>query len=101
MQSLTNLLLSAQIRLDNGALGIPRVNTDDNTIQGVLTTIFIVIGGISVLFVLIGGLRYAMSGGNATNTQQAKDTILYALIGVVVSVAATLIVQFVLGSLLA
>jgi hypothetical protein len=65
-------------------------------IQDVTNVLIFGVGAISVIVLIIGGLRYVVSGGNATSVQGAKNTILYAIVGIVVSVAAYAIVQFVL-----
>jgi hypothetical protein len=46
---------------------------------------------------IVGGLRYVLSGGDPKNTQAAKDTILYAVVGIVVALLAYAIANFVLG----
>ena len=67
-----------------------------NTIIGIVTDVLIfMVGAISVIVLIIGGLRYILSGGNATSVQGAKNTILYAVVGLVVSISAFAIVQFV------
>ena len=69
---------------------------------GVLTTVInfalYFIGAISVLMLIIGGVRYTLSGGNDKAVAAAKNTILYAIIGVVIAVLAYAIVNFVLGT---
>jgi hypothetical protein len=57
------------------------------------------LGAASVLMIIIGGLRYVLSGGDAAGVKSAKDTILYAVIGLVISTLAYAIVQFVVGRL--
>lgn len=70
---------------------------------GIFTTItnvmLFVVGAISVIMVVIGGLRYVISGGNSTNITTAKNTILYAVIGLVVAILAYAMINFVIGSL--
>ncbi len=56
-----------------------------------------IIGVAAVIMLIVGGLRYVLSGGDPKNTQAAKDTILYAVIGIVVALLAYAIVRFVLG----
>lgn len=58
-----------------------------------------VIGGISVLMLIYGGLRYTISGGDTKNVTDAKNTILYAVVGIIVAVMAYAIVNFVLTNL--
>lgn len=69
---------------------------------GVFSTItnvmLFVVGAISVIMIIIGGLRYVVSGGDAGNVSAAKNTILYAIVGVIVSLFAYAVVQFVISS---
>lgn len=57
-----------------------------------------VIGAISVIMVIIGGLRYVLSGGDSSNIQAAKNTILYAIVGIIVALLAYAAVNFIIGS---
>ncbi len=65
--------------------------------QKIADVLIFVIGAISVLMIIIGGLRYVLSAGSASAVTGAKDTILYAVIGVVVATLAFAIVQFVIS----
>ena len=67
-----------------------------NTISNIL--IFLV-GAIAVIYLIIGGLRYVTSGGDSKAVTAAKDTILYAIIGIVVAVISYALVNFVITSL--
>lgn len=67
-----------------------------NTIANIL--IFIV-GIIAVIMLIIGGIRYALSGGDQSAVTAAKNTILYAIVGLIVAFLAFAIVQFVAGQL--
>ncbi len=58
----------------------------------------IVVGIIAVVMIIIGGVKYITSGGDAGNVTGAKNTILYAIIGLVIVALSQVIVQFVLGS---
>ncbi len=74
---------------DGGQGGIFR------TITNVL---LFLIGAISVIMLIIGGIRYVVSGGDSTAVANAKNTILYAIVGVVVAILAYAVVNFVIGS---
>lgn len=69
---------------------------------GVFTTItnvlLFIIGAISVIMIVIGGLRYVISGGDSAQVTGAKNTILYAVVGLVVALLAYAIINFVLSS---
>lgn len=57
----------------------------------------LLVGGLSVIFVVVGGLQYVLSAGNPQKTKQARETILYAVIGIVIASAAYAIVTFLAG----
>lgn len=56
-----------------------------------------VVGVISVLMIIWGGFKYITSGGDAGGVTGAKNTILYAIVGLVIVALAQVIVQFVLS----
>ena len=56
----------------------------------------IVVGAVSVIMIIIGGFRYIISNGDSTGVQGAKNTILYAIVGLVIVLFAQVIVRFVL-----
>ena len=64
----------------------------------ITNVLLFVLGAISVIMIIIGGLRYVISGGNSTAVTAAKNTILYAIVGVVVALLAYAIINFVLNS---
>jgi hypothetical protein len=70
---------------------------------GVITTItntlLFIIGALSVIMIIVGGLRYAVSGGNSANVTAAKNTILYAIVGLIIAFLAFAAVNFVLSAL--
>jgi hypothetical protein len=70
--------------------------TVPGTIKSVGNVIIFITGAISVLMIIIGGFRYTASGGDQGSITSAKNTILYAVIGLIVSVMAYAIVNFIL-----
>ena len=60
--------------------------------------ISVVVGVISVIMIIVGGLKYITSGGDASNTASAKNTILYAIVGLVIVALAQIIVRYVLSN---
>lgn len=66
-----------------------------NTITNVL---LFAVGAISVIMLIIGGIRYVVSGGDSTAVQSAKNTILYAVVGIVICLLAYAVVSFVISS---
>ena len=68
-----------------------------NGIQNVVNTLLFVVGIASVIVIIVSGLRFVLAGGNAQTVSSARDGILYAVIGIVVSLLAYAIVNFVLN----
>ena len=61
------------------------------------TILAIIVGIVCVIAIIIGGLRYVLSGGDSQQTANAKNAILYAIIGLVITITARSILVFVLG----
>jgi hypothetical protein len=64
----------------------------------ITNVLLFLIGAISVIMLIVGGIRYVVSGGDSTAVQNAKNTILYAIVGVVVAILAYAVVNFVITS---
>jgi hypothetical protein len=66
--------------------------------QTVTNVLLFIIGAVSVVMLIIGGIRYTISQGDSSAVTSAKNTILYAIIGLVVAILAYAAVNFVIGS---
>ena len=70
--------------------------------QGLFRTItnilLFIIGAIAVIMLVIGGIRYTTSNGDSNQVTAAKNTILYAIIGIIVAILAYAVVNFVITS---
>lgn len=58
-------------------------------------TMMVLLGMLAVVMIIVGALRYVSSNGDEKNAEAAKNTILYAVIGLIVAIAAYGIVTFV------
>lgn len=65
----------------------------------IINTALFLIGAISVVMLIYGGIRYTISAGNTEGVTNAKNTILYAIVGIIIALLAYAIVQFVIGQL--
>jgi hypothetical protein cdiviTM7_00647 len=70
----------------------------DPVIKTVIRYLLIISGIVSVVMVIIGGLKYSTSNGDSAKLSSAKNTILYAIIGVIISALAYGIVDYVFRS---
>ena len=72
----------------------------NNSIFSRVTYILLfLVGAISVIMLIIGGIRYVISGGDQAQVTSAKNTILYAIVGIVVAFLAYAAVNFVTQAL--
>lgn len=65
-------------------------------IGNVIRTLFLLVGIIAVIMIIVGGIRYITSNGDSSQVSSAKNTVLYAVIGLVIAISAFAIVNFVL-----
>lgn len=69
----------------------------DTTVQNLLNVLSIAVGILAVIMLIVGGFRFITSSGNPETIKSAKNTITYALIGLVIVALAQIIVNFVLN----
>ena len=74
--------------------------TDANVvIKNVTNIMFFIIGAVSVIMLIYGGIRYTTSGGNTNSVTAAKNTVIYSIVGLVISILAYAIVNFVVTNI--
>ncbi|RKW03785.1 MAG: hypothetical protein D8B38_01315 [Candidatus Saccharimonas sp.] len=69
-------------------------------ITNIINIMLYALGAIAVIMIVVGGIRYTTSNGDSNGIQSAKNTILYAVAGLVVAILAYAIVNFVVSNLL-
>ena len=72
---------------------------NDGVIKNITNTVLYVVGIIAVIMLIVGGIRYVLSGGDAKKVTDAKNTILYAIIGLIIAILSFAIVNFVINAL--
>lgn len=65
----------------------------------VTNVMLFVVGAVAVVMLIVGGIRYVVSAGDQAAVTGAKNTIMYAIIGIVVAFLAYAAVNFVSGQL--
>jgi hypothetical protein len=68
-------------------------------ITAIANMLIFVVGAVAVIMVIFGGLKYAVSMGHPKRVESARNTILYAVVGLVVALCSYAVVNFVLGTL--
>lgn len=74
---------------------------DGGVFNRITSILLFIVGAVAVIMLIFGGIRYIVSGGDQANVTAAKNTILYAIIGIIVALLAYAAVKFVTSSLLA
>jgi hypothetical protein len=79
--------------------GVPSTLFGDGGVITTITNVLLFIAGaLAVIMIIFGGLRYATSAGNASSVTAAKNTILYAIVGLIIAFLAFAAVNFVLNA---
>ena len=71
----------------------------DGLIRRITDALLFIVGVISVIMIIIGGLRFVVSGGDKAKATAARNTILYAILGLLVAFFSYAIIEFVVGML--
>ena len=82
--------------------GVPTnlTNGDNSIIRRGINLMLYAIAVISVVMLIFGGFRYVISGGQKEAVTAAKNTILYAIVGLLIAIFAYSIVRFVIGTVI-
>lgn len=75
------------------------LSTIDGLVKTAVNLLSAIVGIVAVIMIIVGGLRYVTSGGNDTSVTSAKNTILYAIIGLIIVALAQVLVRFTLSKL--
>lgn len=78
---------------DTGGTGI------EDIMKRVIQIFSIIVGFVAVVMIIIGGIKYITSGGDSGNISGAKNTIIYAVIGLIVVALAQILVHYVLRNI--
>jgi hypothetical protein len=95
-----NLLkILSQIDIGEDELDIPKTTVDDTTYLDLLELAFAILGAVAFLIIILAGVRFILSRGEPDKVTKARNTIIYAAIGLVLAVSAFTIVRFIAGAI--
>ncbi len=85
-----------------GELGGPGCSSKGLSLKTLIKTIVeilsLVLGGIAIIMIIISGIRFATSGGGQNGVAAAKNTLIYAIVGLVLAFLAQAIIHWVLNT---
>ncbi len=70
---------------------------DTGIFKKITNIMLFMVGILSVIMLIVGGMHYVISGGKKESVTTAKNTILYAIVGLIVSLMAFAIINFILN----
>lgn len=98
----SQLCKGTNLAVDGTASTSCDTNGQDSSLGNIATKVVnllsLIVGVIAVIMIIVGGFRYITSGGESGNVSGAKNTLIYAIVGLVIVALAQFIVHFVLNN---
>lgn len=76
--------------------GLPKIGAGNDQVKVLSQLAFMVIGVIAVVVIMLAGFKLIISNGDPQGLAKARQTLIYAVVGLMVAVSAELIIGFVL-----
>lgn len=93
---MNSLLFLAANKINPADVGVEKISAD-NAITGILNTVYMAAGIVAVIVIIVSVIFYTISQGDADKIKRGKNGVLYAVVGLVVILAAFIITNFVIG----
>lgn len=77
--------------------GLPTAGASSGNLQHLVQIVLGTLAAVAVLIIVIAGLKFITAQGDPQGTTRARETIIYALVGLAIAVLAEVIVTFVIG----
>jgi hypothetical protein len=78
---------------------LPNVQANQSSLSIVLGLVFGVLAAVAVLIIVIQGIKFSVSQGDPQKAADARKAIIYAVVGLVVSLSAEAVVKLVLNKI--
>ncbi len=78
---------------------LPNVAASSDTLKIILQFVFAIIAVVTVIFIIVSAIRYQVSLGDPQATSKLRNAIVYAAIGLVVTLSAEILVTYTLGKI--
>lgn len=98
MIRLLHLLADTSCTSQGFCTDLPRAGASSANLQHIIQIVLGIVAVVAVLIIVIAGLNFVVSQSDPQKVARARETIIYALVGLVVTILAEVIVTFVLGS---
>lgn len=84
--------------LINAPTSLPQVSADESRIASIVVYLSVLGAAISVLIIVIAGIQFIIASGEPTKIAKARSAILYAVVGLIVTLSAGVIASVVARS---
>ncbi len=92
-----NLLIPGDDAVPEGCASADAVTPVNNLISTIINIFSVIVGVIAVIMVIYGGFKYIISGGDSGKISAAQQTIIYAIVGLIIVALAQIVVRFILA----
>lgn len=75
--------------------GVPQVTDPQSGLNDIMGWVFILVVAVSTIVIIIAGISFITSQGDPQKTKNARNTIIYAVVGIIIAALATSIIRFV------
>ena len=96
---MSKMLNFAAALVNSNEVNIPKTDVTNATVENVLQIVFGTMGAIALIIIILAGIKFITSQGNPEALTKARNTIIYAAVGLAISIGALAIVTFVVGRL--
>lgn len=94
-----DLVIYFSQQVNPNELDIPKGNLGSGSFSTILQIVFGVLAAVALIIMMIAALKYVTSLGDPQGVAKAKNTIIYAVVGLIIAASAFSIVTFVVKSL--
>jgi hypothetical protein len=81
----------------NRGCDVPGTSSPASVVKTAINILSLVVGVAAVIMIIIGGFKYVTSAGDSNSIASAKNTVIYAIVGLIIASLAQVIVRFVLN----
>lgn len=99
MNSPVFILANSLSKVCPNGCGLPTSSASPSTVQSIYQIVLGIVGAVALLVIVIAGLRYITSAGDPQKAANARNTIILALVGLVIAISAYAILTFVVKGL--
>jgi hypothetical protein len=102
VNTLQVMAANAQVECLQGAscdTGLPMVQASNGNLTTLMGIVFGIIGAVAIIVIIIGAMNMSLAEGDAQKVARARQTVIFALVGLVIAISAEAIIAFVIKNL--